>query len=81
MPGSLLPDVTVDAVVDKQISSLSLSSYKGSWLCIIFYPYDFEESQSSQLMSECCRKAQDFKELQCGVLFCSTDSCFCHLAW
>jgi len=81
LPGDSLPDVTAPALIDKNIGSVRLSTYKGNWLCILFYNYDFEKNSSTYLLKDCSQRISDFMGLQCVVMSCSTDSCFAHLAW
>ncbi|KAG5482746.1 hypothetical protein CUR178_06785 [Leishmania enriettii] len=60
--------------------NISLSSYKGKWVVLFFYPLDFtfvcptEIIQFSDNMSR-------FKDLNCEVIACSTDSEYAHLQW
>ena len=35
------PDFTATAVVDEQFKQISLSDYRGRYVCLFFYPLDF----------------------------------------
>lgn len=39
--GSLAPTFTANALVNKQIQSISLESYRGKWVVLLFYSGDF----------------------------------------
>ncbi|KAG5509289.1 hypothetical protein GH5_06377 [Leishmania sp. Ghana 2012 LV757] len=60
--------------------NISLSSYKGKWVVLFFYPLNFtfvcptEIIQFSDNMSR-------FKDLNCEVIACSMDSEYAHLQW
>ena len=38
---SIVPDFELDAYQNDEIKKLKLSSYKGKWVVLIFYPADF----------------------------------------
>lgn len=79
--GRCLPKLSCSALISKNISSVSLNSYAGRWLCLIFYPLDFDGSDSASIIQHCSKRHAEFDALNCDVLFCSTDSCYAHLAW
>lgn len=41
LPRSVAPAFTANAVVEEEFKQLSLSDYKGKWLVLLFYPFDF----------------------------------------
>lgn len=41
LPRSVAPAFTANAVVDEEFQQLSLSDYKGKWVVLLFYPFDF----------------------------------------
>jgi peroxiredoxin (alkyl hydroperoxide reductase subunit C) len=58
----------------------SLSDYKGSWLAFFFYPADFSLLCPTEILGFSDRK-QEFDEIGCQILGCSTDTYFTHKAW
>ena len=39
--GQEAPDFTATAVYDQEFKEITLSSYKGKWVVLFFYPLDF----------------------------------------
>lgn len=75
------PDFTADAVMpDNSFSTLKLSSYRGKYVILFFYPLDFTFVCPSEILA--FNKTIDkFKEKNCEVIGVSVDSKFTHLAW
>ena len=75
------PDFTAQAVMpDNSMQDLSLSSYKGKYVCLFFYPLDFTFVCPSEILA--FNKALDsFKTKNCEVIGVSVDSQFTHFAW
>ncbi len=75
------PDFTAQAVMpDNSMQDLSLSSYKGKYVCLFFYPLDFTFVCPSEILA--FNKALDsFKAKNCEVIGVSVDSQFTHFAW
>ena len=75
------PDFKAQAVMaDGSFEELSLSSYKGRYVLLFFYPLDFTFVCPSEILA--FDKALDeFKKRNCEVLGVSVDSHFTHLAW
>ncbi len=59
---------------------IKLSDYKGKWLVFFFYPLDFTFVCPTEILALSDRSAA-FKEYDCEILGCSTDSVFSHWAW
>ena len=59
---------------------LSLSSYKGKYVLLFFYPLDFTFVCPSEILAF-NRALDEFKQRNCEVLGVSVDSHFTHLAW
>ncbi|KAG5483066.1 hypothetical protein LSCM4_07285 [Leishmania orientalis] len=60
--------------------NITLSSYKGKWVVLFFYPLDFTfvcPTEIIQFSDNMCR----FKDLNCEVIACSMDSEYAHLQW
>ncbi len=65
---------------DNACKKISFDDYKGNWVVLFFYPLDFT--------FVCPTEIQDFgihynkfKEMNCEIIACSTDSHYSHLAW
>lgn len=74
------PEFTADAVVGTEFKSVNLSSYKGKWVVLFFYPLDFTFVCPTEITAFSDR-CEDFKKLGAEVLGVSVDSKFSHLAW
>lgn len=70
----------VNAVMNNEFTKVSLSNFKGKYLIILFYPFDFTYVCPTELIAFSESMAK-FKELGAEVLGVSTDSHFTHLAW
>ena len=81
MPRQKAPEFSnVKAVVDNEFKEVSLSDYKGKYLVIVFYPFDFTYVCPTELISF-SESIPEFKKLGAEVIGISTDSHFTHLAW
>jgi peroxiredoxin (alkyl hydroperoxide reductase subunit C) len=75
------PDFTADAVLaDNSFGQLTLSSFKGKYVVLFFYPLDFTFVCPSEILAF-NKKLADFKAKNCEVIGVSVDSKFTHLAW
>ncbi|XP_064604926.1 peroxiredoxin 2-like isoform X1 [Liolophura sinensis] len=74
------PDFRGQAVVKGTFKEISLSDYKGKYLVFFFYPLDFTFVCPTEIIAFSDR-AEEFRNINCEVVACSTDSHFCHLAW
>ena len=70
----------VNAVVNGEFKTVSLDDYKGKYVVLVFYPFDFTYVCPTELISFSENVAK-FKEINTEVLGVSTDSHFTHLAW
>jgi len=75
------PDFTAQAVMaDNSFAELTLSSYRGRYVLMFFYPLDFTFVCPSEILA--FNKALPvFKEKNCEVIGISVDSQYTHLAW
>jgi peroxiredoxin (alkyl hydroperoxide reductase subunit C) len=75
------PDFTAQAVMpDNSFGELTLSSYRGKYVVLFFYPLDFTFVCPSEIIA--FDKAVDkFEAKNTQVLGVSVDSHFTHLAW
>lgn len=79
--GNAAPDFELDAVVNgKDFEKITLSSYRGKYVILFFYPLDFTFVCPTELHAF-QERYEDFKALNTEVLACSTDSKFSHQAW
>jgi len=59
---------------------LTLEDYRGQWLVLFFYPYDFSFVCPTEILALSDRY-EDFKALNADILGVSTDSVYAHRAW
>ncbi len=75
------PDFTAQAVMpDNQFAELTLSSYKGKYVVLFFYPLDFTFVCPSEILAF-DRALEEFKKKNAEIIGVSVDSHFTHLAW
>jgi peroxiredoxin (alkyl hydroperoxide reductase subunit C) len=75
------PDFTADAVMpDNSFGQITLSSFKGKYVVLFFYPLDFTFVCPSEILAF-NKKLEEFKNRNCEVIGVSVDSKFTHLAW
>ncbi|MCA9114672.1 MAG: peroxiredoxin [Planctomycetaceae bacterium] len=84
--GQPAPDFEVQAYnraqdgTDDQFSNISLSSLKGKWVCLFFYPLDFTFVCPTEIVAF-NGALDEFEDRDCVVLTASTDSVFSHKGW
>eukprot|EP00743_Colponemidia_sp_Colp-15_P000339 GILK01000391.1.p1 GENE.GILK01000391.1~~GILK01000391.1.p1 ORF type:complete len:230 (-),score=24.65 GILK01000391.1:69-713(-) len=74
------PDFTVDAVVDGDFQTVSLSQYRGKYVVLFFYPLDFTFVCPTEIV-QFSEMADQFAAINCQVIGASVDSKFSHLQW
>lgn len=74
------PDFKTDALLGEEFKPISLSDFRGRWLCLFFYPLDFTFVCPTEITAF-NDAYKNFKEANCDVVGCSVDSKFTHLAW
>jgi len=75
------PDFTATAVMpDNSFAELSLSSYRGKYVILFFYPLDFTFVCPSEIIAF-DKQLADFEKRNAQVIGVSVDSQFTHLAW
>ncbi|MFZ1932843.1 MAG: peroxiredoxin [Thermoguttaceae bacterium] len=75
------PDFTAQAVMpDNSFAEVKLSSYRGKYVVLFFYPLDFTFVCPSEIIAFDAALAK-FQKKNAQVLGCSVDSHFTHLAW
>ncbi|KAJ0400205.1 hypothetical protein P43SY_009522 [Pythium insidiosum] len=78
--GFRAPRFTANAVVDGEITSLSLDDYAGQYVVLFFYPKDFTYVCPTEITAFNDR-ADEFAALNAQLIAVSTDSAESHLAW
>ncbi|GAB1863598.1 thioredoxin-dependent peroxiredoxin [Camponotus japonicus] len=68
------------AVVNGQFKDIKLSDYKGKYVVLFFYPFDFSFVCPTEIIAFSDR-VKEFNDVNCEVIAASTDSHFSHLAW
>jgi peroxiredoxin (alkyl hydroperoxide reductase subunit C) len=75
------PDFTATAVwPDNTMADLTLSSYRGKYVVLFFYPLDFTFVCPSEILAF-DRKVKEFQARNTVLLGVSVDSQFTHFAW
>jgi peroxiredoxin (alkyl hydroperoxide reductase subunit C) len=75
------PDFTAQAVTaENTFAELKLSSFRGKYVVLFFYPLDFTFVCPSEIIAF-DKKLDKFKEKNCEVVGVSVDSHFSHFAW
>jgi peroxiredoxin (alkyl hydroperoxide reductase subunit C) len=75
------PDFTAQAVFpDNSIGEVKLSSYRGKYVVLFFYPLDFTFVCPSEIIAF-DKAVKKFKDRNAVVLGVSVDSQFSHFAW
>ncbi len=75
------PDFTAQAVMpDNSFQDLTLSSYKGKYVILFFYPLDFTFVCPSEILAF-DKALNQFKQRNCEVIGVSVDSPYTHYAW
>jgi len=75
------PDFTAQAVMpDNSFAEVTLSSYRGKYVILFFYPLDFTFVCPSEIIAFDKALAK-FEERNAQVIGVSVDSHFTHLAW
>jgi peroxiredoxin (alkyl hydroperoxide reductase subunit C) len=59
---------------------VTLEDYKGKWLILFFYPYDFSFVCPTEILA-LSERYEEFKTLDADILGVSTDSVYSHRAW
>ena len=75
------PEFEAEAVMpNNSFETVSLSSYKGKYVVVFFYPLDFTFVCPSEILAF-NKQIEDFKAKGCELLGISVDSIYTHLAW
>src|SRR5262245_336161 len=78
--GEKAPMFKAQAYVKGDFKEVSLQDYTGQWVCLFFYPLDFTFVCPTEI--ETFQKhVKEFRDENCQVIGCSTDSVYSHKAW
>lgn len=80
MIGKEAPDFKANAFVDGKIKEISLSSYRGKWVVLFFYPADFTFVCPTEVEGF-AEKYQEFKDKKAEIIAVSRDTVYVHKAW
>lgn len=80
MIGQAIPEGTFQTYHQNEIQSVTLRSYQGRWVILVFYPGDFTFICPTEL-EDLGRLYPEFQKLNAEVLGISTDSVYVHKAW
>lgn len=78
--GEPAPGFSVEAVIGKEVKTVSLGDYRGKWLVLFFYPADFSFICPTEITGF-NKELERFKKLNAEVLGGSVDGKYAHLAW
>lgn len=75
------PDFIAEAVMpDNTFGQIELSTLRGKYVVLFFYPLDFTFVCPSEILAF-NKRIDEFKKRNCDVIGVSVDSKFTHLAW
>lgn len=74
------PDFETTGVFGSDFKPVKLADYKGKWLVLFFYPFDFTFVCPTELLG-LSERMDEFKKLNVEILGVSVDSKFSHLNW
>lgn len=78
--GEAVHDFEVEVFQNEETKKVTISSYKGKWLVLIFYPADFTFICPTEL-EEAADMYDEFIALGAEIISVSTDTVFVHKAW
>ncbi|MCH8318283.1 MAG: redoxin domain-containing protein, partial [Bacteroidetes bacterium] len=73
------PDFETKAFHEEQVKDVKLSSYRGKWVVLFFYPADFTFICPTEL-EDLAKNYETFKNMNVEILSVSTDTEFVHKA-
>lgn len=80
LPRQKSPYWQATAVKNMEFAKITSEEYKGKYLVLIFYPYDFTYVCPTELIAF-SDAIQQFHDMDAEIVGISTDSHFTHLAW
>ncbi|XP_068148808.1 peroxiredoxin 2 [Drosophila tropicalis] len=76
----LAPEFNSIAAVTGGFRPITLTEFRGRYVVLLFYPADFSFVCPTELHAFSDR-AQEFRNVGCDIIACSTDSHYVHCAW
>ena len=80
IPRTQAPDFTANAVVNGKFETFKLADYRGKWMVLFFYPFDFTFVCPTEIVSF-SDSVGEFRAINAEIAGVSTDSHHTHLAW
>lgn len=80
LPREAAPEFSTKAVVGEDFVDLKLSDYRGKWVVLVHYPFDWTFICPTEIVS-LSDKAEEFRAINVEPMAISTDSHHTHLAW
>ncbi|CAD1480143.1 unnamed protein product [Heterotrigona itama] len=77
---TIAPTWSGTAIINLNMEDISLNDYKGKYLIMLFYPYDFTFICPTEII-QFNDRIEEFNKLGCHLVAISTDSLYTHLAW
>lgn len=78
--GEVVPDYEFETYHNDEIKTMSLSSLRGKWTVLVFYPADFTFVCPTEL-EEMAKLYPKFQEINAEVISVSSDTVHTHKAW
>jgi len=78
--GQPAPEFTATAVVDQEFQDLTLSSFRGMFVVLLFYPLNFTFVCPTEIIAF-DQRHDEFRDLNAEIIALSVDSAYSHLAW
>lgn len=78
--GNFAPDFELEGYFNGQFSKYKLSSHRGKWVILLFYPLDFTFVCPTEVLTFSA-SAEKFASLNCQIFGISVDSIYVHKAW
>ncbi len=78
--GQVAPDFTATVVIDQEFQTKKLSSYRGKYVILFFYPLDFTFVCPTEVIAF-SERYEEFSQINTEILAISFYSEFSHLAW
>ena len=78
--GEAVPDFEFEVYHKGAVKTMSLSSLRGKWVVLVFYPADFTFVCPTEL-EELAKLYPRFQDLNAEIISVSTDTVYTHKAW
>lgn len=78
--GDKVEDFQLEAFHNNAVKRIKLSSFKGKWIVLLFYPADFTFVCPTEL-EEAAEHYNEIKKLGGEIMSVSTDTVYVHKAW